>query len=580
MPPARPSQPGPLWLVGMMGAGKSSVGRLLAARLSRRFVDLDEAVERDAGRPVHEIFAHDGEAAFRAREAHVLSALAGASDDAVIATGGGAPCFEGGMDAMLRSGVVVWLRADVDEVLSRLDRTKRPLLQQGDPRHLWLALEAERRAVYARATLTVERGARDSQAVADEIAAWLKDYGDAPLSVPEVPAVWVELSAERRYPVFLDGAPGAEARFAAHLARRAPPGRTPLGLVTDENVARLHLPRFRAALHKRGFQVVEAVVPAGEASKSMAQAERLADAFASGGLDRRGAVVALGGGVVGDLAGFVASVLFRGVGLVQAPTTLLAMVDSSVGGKTGVNLRSGKNLAGTFHQPLLVYADLSTLATLDAREVSAGLAEVAKHALLDGGELWRRLQAEAERARAREPEVLAALIAASCRLKAKVVAGDERELRSDGGRALLNLGHTVGHALETHSHLRPRPGEGPLRHGEAVALGLLASARVAAASASSSEKAAVSPAQPDLESRLASLLARLGLPTDLDARLAEPGALAATAVDKKRAGDVLRYVALYAPGDARLLPLPPARLAAMLQRNIVPRPGTAPEVVP
>jgi 3-dehydroquinate synthetase len=247
----------------------------------------------------------------------------------------------------------------------------------------------------------------------------------------------------------------------------------------------------------------------------------------------------------------VASVLFRGIPCAQAPTTLLAMVDSSVGGKTGVNLPSGKNLVGTFHQPLLVFADLSTLATLSPRDLSSGLGELAKHALLDGGNLLERLEAGAEAAARGDGQTLAPLVAESCAYKARVVAADEREQSPSGGRALLNLGHTVGHALETHSH---REGE-PLRHGEAVGLGLLAAARVGQATGPDAE--------PGLEARIASLLARLGLPTDLDARLSRE-ALAPIAVDKKRAGARVRYVSLPRRGAARMVAIEPARLTDLL----------------
>jgi len=195
--------------------------------------------------------------------------------------------------------------------------------------------------------------------------------------------------------------------------------------------------------------VLRVTVPSGEDAKSLTEAERTADRLVAGGLDRRGVIVALGGGAVGDLAGFVASVLFRGVAFINVPTTLLAQVDASVGGKTGVNLAAGKNLVGTFHQPQLVFADVGTLDTLPPRDVAAGLAEVVKHALLDGeSDLLERLE------RGTRPP-LAALVVASAAFKARVVATDERESvdAEDGaGRAVLNLGHTVGHALETASH--------------------------------------------------------------------------------------------------------------------------------
>jgi len=462
---ALPPGNGAIWLVGMMGSGKSTVGRLLAEGLGRRFIDMDQAIEADAGRTISEIFAAEGEAGFRAREAGLIARLDERGGDAVIATGGGAPCALDAMAALQRAGLVVWLRVDVDEVFGRIDIAKRPLLA-GDrdaARMKWVAIEVARRSCYARADVQIERGHRDSRAVADELARWLDEYGEAPLTLDAggEPAVDVEVG-ERSYPSWstASSAPrrasppawrGAPRRprpdRGGHRRERGPP--PPAAL--PGGAGRARLPRD---LRDR---------PRGEASKSLERAGEVAERLASAGLDRRSTIVALGGGVVGDLAGFVAAVLYRGIGCVHVPTTLLAMMDSSVGGKTGVNLPSGKNLVGAFHQPLLVFADLTALETLSPRDVSSGLAEVAKHALLEGGPLLSRLEADAERARAGDPEVLGALVAASCALKAAVVAEDERESSGSGGRALLNLGHTVGHALETASFARRARGRPPPR---------------------------------------------------------------------------------------------------------------------
>jgi shikimate kinase/3-dehydroquinate synthase len=543
-------QKGPIWLIGSTGVGKSTIGRKLAALTGRDFIDLDDLIEREAGRSIAEIFATSGESLFRALEGAAVARLGNQRPNAVIATGGGTPTVADALSRIRHSGLSIWLRAEVDEILPRLDLQKRPLLANApDPRAKLAELIAARSPFYARADLTIDRRGRDGEKVAVEIAEWLAAYGSAPLAPPDLAELTVELSA-RSYPILFDAGANAETRFAALLARRSPPGRSVIGVVSDETVARLHRPRYLAALQQRGFRVVEATVPDGESSKSMERGAQVAEALARGGLDRRSTVVALGGGVVGDLAGFVASILFRGVACAQVPTTLLAQVDSSVGGKTGVNLPSGKNLAGTFHQPTLVFVDLSTLATLPARDLSAGLAEIAKHAFLDGGSLLARLENEAERARAGDPTLLAEVIAASCAIKARVVAGDEREENPEGGRILLNLGHTVGHALESDSHRRGDP----LRHGEAVALGLVAAARIGRT---------LDGADPAIEDRVSALLARLGLPNDLDHRL-QPGALDAISVDKKRVGAMVRYVALPRPGAPHVIPIPPSQLALLL----------------
>ncbi|MDB4968261.1 MAG: aroB [Myxococcales bacterium] len=350
--------------------------------------------------------------------------------------------------------------------------------------------------------------------------------------------------ADRSYPIFVDGEPDAEERFAAELCTRLPAGR--IGIVTDETVSRLHLGRYADALRARNRRLTAAVVPDGEGSKSMARAEELCESFAREGLDRGAVIVALGGGVVGDLAGFVASIFLRGVSYVQVPTTLLAQVDSSVGGKTGVNLPAGKNLVGAFWQPKLVYADVTSLATLSERDRVAGLAEVIKHAFIADVELLARLEDCADRACAGDPKLLEELVAWSCEIKARVVGTDERE--TTGARALLNFGHTIGHALESASHKMPEP----LRHGEAVGLGMLAAARVNRALGGV-----------DLEPRLRALLSAVRLPVDLDPRLSHE-VLARVAVDKKRGGETLGFIVVDEPGSARVVALAPSRISEIL----------------
>lgn len=356
----------------------------------------------------------------------------------------------------------------------------------------------------------------------------------------------------RSYPVFVDPDGGAESRLAAEVRAR---GGAVIGLLTDETVAALHLERVQSALEAAGMRVERAIVKDGERSKSLAQAEAVAERWAAAGLDRGSLVLALGGGVVGDLGGFIASIFLRGVACVQVPTTLLAQVDAAVGGKTAVNLLAGKNLVGTFHQPLMVYADVTALATLPPRELASGLAEVVKHGAIADPDLLALLESQAERARAGDPALLAALVARSCQIKAEVVMADERE-RAGGKRALLNFGHTIGHALEADS----LTGAEPLRHGEAVALGMLAAARVGA-------RLGVGDAT--LEARLQVVLSRLGLPTDLDRRLA-PEVLARVGVDKKRAGGEIAFVIVERAGVARLERLSAARLGEILRTGARP----------
>jgi 3-dehydroquinate synthase len=310
-----------------------------------------------------------------------------------------------------------------------------------------------------------------------------------------------------------------------------------VGVVTHPALCETH--RYAASivgsLSRVGHEVIVATVPPGEESKSLAQAERLWRELARGGLDRASTIIALGGGVVGDLAGFVAATLFRGIRFVTAPTTLLAQVDSSVGGKTGLNLPEGKNLVGAFHQPSLVVADVLTLKTLAEREFRSGLAEVVKHAMIADVALFEVLEREAERVLRRDADVLEAIIAKNCAIKARVVEQDEREA---GLRAVLNFGHTVGHAIEA------ALGYGVVTHGEAVAYGMLAAAALSVRRG----LCAGADAQ-----RLEALLRRFDLipATRLSPKLLETYILR----DKKMRDGVLQFVLTLGVGSVTLAPI-------------------------
>jgi 3-dehydroquinate synthase len=302
-----------------------------------------------------------------------------------------------------------------------------------------------------------------------------------------------------------------------------------LAVITDENVA-----ASQAAFLKAAFgDLPVLVLPAGEATKCFAQLERCCDFLASAGLDRGGRLFAVGGGVIGDLAGFAAACFFRGIGFYQVPTSLLAMVDSSVGGKTGINLECGKNLVGAFHQPLAVYADLDTLKSLPPREFSAGMAEVIKHGLLADEQLFTDLE-EGERLDASSAD-LPSVIRRNCAIKAGVVSADEREQAASGGRALLNLGHTFGHAIEAVA------GYGTYLHGEAIAVGLVLACRL------SEELGMV---DTSVSQRTRTLLEKYDLPARLRSPLPSGDLLDAVARDKKSRAGKLRYVALEGIGSA------------------------------
>ncbi|HEY6985983.1 MAG TPA: 3-dehydroquinate synthase [Rhodanobacteraceae bacterium] len=334
---------------------------------------------------------------------------------------------------------------------------------------------------------------------------------------------------ERSYPIRIgSGLLGDAGAWRAELR-----GRHVL-VVTDEHVAPLYLARVRDSLASLAHDAI--VLPAGESSKTLDSAARIFSALAALGASRDAAIIALGGGMVGDLAGFAAATWMRGIDFVQMPTTLLAMVDSSVGGKTGVNLDSGKNLVGAFHQPRAVLIDTATLATLPAREYAAGLAEVVKYGAIGDAKFFEWLEANADALNARDASALAEAIATSCRQKAGVVARDERE---QGERALLNFGHTFGHAIEAAS------GYGTVLHGEAVAIGMVLAARLAAL---------LGRAPPHDAARLATLLARFGLPTAPPRGVDADALLVRMRLDKKNVSGRLRLVLWRGLGRAEIVP--------------------------
>ncbi|MGD1018587.1 MAG: 3-dehydroquinate synthase [Verrucomicrobiia bacterium] len=305
-------------------------------------------------------------------------------------------------------------------------------------------------------------------------------------------------------------------------------------IITDTNVEPRYAGIVRDGLGKSGITVEVLSVPAGEASKSLRQANRLFEKLPSLGLDRQSFVIALGGGVVGDVAGFVAASYLRGLALVQMPTSLLAQVDSSVGGKVGVNLPQGKNLVGAFYQPRLVLADTDTLATLPARELRSGFAEVIKHGTIRDAAFFEWLEQNYKQVLALHPEAVARVVRRCCEIKAEVVSADERE---SGLRAMLNFGHTLGHAMEALSEYVG------LLHGEAISMGMCCGVRLSMKRAGLSEKEA---------KRVSDLLAASGLPTRLGGSFKVEQLLAAAHLDKKARNGKLRFVLLKRLGEAVL----------------------------
>lgn len=444
-------------LVGFMGSGKSTVGRLIAQQTNLPFVDTDASIEAREGLSVAEIFRTKGEPYFRELERSVaMRALDGPAS--IVALGGGA-VGDPVISAALEWNTVVHLETSFQEVWKRLkDDRSRPLMS-GDPR----ALYEERMPRYREAaTVNVTTDGRDPGVIADEIAAFLmrssvisSDHRSVTLSLGERSyAVEIGAGLIDRIGEMLPDLAGAEKAF----------------VITHPSL-REYAGRVAASLRSRGLRTRGFDVPEGEASKAYALAGELLNRLADDEAHRADLVVGVGGGVVCDLAGFVASVYARGVPCAYVPTSLLAQVDAAIGGKTGVNLPTAKNLAGTFHQPRAVICDVEVLATLPEAELRSGLAEVVKYGLIAEPQLLDVVSKRADEILARIPSVLEELVARCAWIKASIVSADETEERG-GSRAHLNYGHTFAHAVEA------TRGYGAIRHGEAVAIGMMAAAHL------------------------------------------------------------------------------------------------------
>jgi shikimate kinase/3-dehydroquinate synthase len=494
-PPAPESRRPAIVFIGFMGAGKTAAAN--AARAAGlEAVEADELLEGELGMSIARFFGRRGEEEFRSLESAQVSKLLSEADGGVIALGGGAVCSEPVRAALARH-IVVWLQVSPEEAWRRVEGSDRPLAQD---RARFDALHAERQPIYA------------------ELADAVLPAGDEGLVARALPALiglralprgtrmaWAS-SESGEYPAYVgDDLLGAD--FWPLEGKRF--------CVTDSTVAGLYAD---AVGPLAGLVQVEP----GERAKTLGEAERVLRELAQLGMSRADHLVALGGGVIGDLAGFCAATYQRGVEVVQVPTTLVAQVDSAYGGKTGVDLPEAKNYVGAYHLPSAVLADTETLATLPAEELAAGFAEVVKTALIAGGESWERVRALGEL----DPAALGEVIFACVRTKLEIVAADERD---SGRREALNLGHTVGHAIEAAS------GYERYRHGEAVGLGLLAALRLSGAD--------------ELRDEVTGLLGRHGLPTRLDPGIEVGSVLAAIERDKKRTANGVGFVLLERPGE-------------------------------
>ncbi len=521
-----------LYLIGNMGSGKTTVGKRIADSLRLPFYDMDALIEQASGQTIPEIFAREGEARFRELESTLLREIA-QKPAGVVATGGGVVLSEANRARMRHSGWLVYLKASPQTLWKRLQRARnRPLLQTSNPREMLEAIVRAREPFYQEADWVIEVDALTPAQAADAAQRAYRPAPDAPMQVAVLP------QQPHGYPIYI--APALRTRAARLILHQRPFARWvmlthPPLLCWAESVL--------VQLGESGSPAQTITLRSGERMKSLRSAKRLYEQLLQAGLDRSSLLIVLGGGVLGDLGGFVAATYMRGIPYVQIPTTLLAQVDSSVGGKVAVDLPQGKNLVGAFHQPALVLIDPELLRTLPARHWRNGFAEMLKYGVALRKGLWRRLQTMlnqgvlAPRRVRKDPTEWTLPIAQCVNLKAQIVSEDERDL--SGKRALLNFGHTVGHALEAALGYR-----GWL-HGEAVAVGMIAEA----------ELGRVLGITPDSVVReLRETVDLAGLPTQLPAGFDAETLLNAMRHDKKRAGDALSVVLLNEVGSAQLEP--------------------------
>jgi shikimate kinase/3-dehydroquinate synthase len=519
-------------LVGLPGSGKSVVGRRLANRHGATLIDLDERIESSAGGSIAEIFAERGEAAFRALERAAIADLGPPDPEPdvrrVISTGGGAIVDPRNRWALYRGRASVWLDGRPEVLAQRLRRSAnvRPLVNGGDPIGTIRGLATKRERFYAAADVH-QSGVAEVRGVVEVVEAEIGRIRPAATGTTllraatpigrivlgdgiAAAALATELDAMRARRAILVSEPGAWAAVGERLAE---------------------------ALRERGREVVHILLPQGEAAKQLAVVEGAARELAGLRVERSEPIVAVGGGALGDTAGFLASIYLRGIRFIQVPTTLVAQIDSAIGGKTGVDLPEGKNLVGAFHQPTAVIIDIAMLRTLPERQIRAALGEAVKMAALGDERLFELLEADGPAIARGDPAVfdsgvLAEVVERAGWAKVEVVVADERERGTSGGRITLNLGHSLGHAFEAAG------GFGDLLHGEAVSYGLRAAGRIGV-------EAGVTP--PERAERIGLLLDRLGLATEpLPYPLAT--VMEHLATDKKHEGGRLRWVLMTADG--------------------------------
>jgi shikimate kinase/3-dehydroquinate synthase len=556
-------------ITGFSGTGKSLVAMEVALRLNWNFIDTDDEIVKQTGKPIAEIFRQDGEARFRELERETIR-KACQQRHTVVAIGGGAIVDRQNYELLAKTGLIVCLEAKPETIYERLFREAayspetevRPLLANDNPLERIRQLKASRQPYYANVDWTVHTDNLTISQVAEEvIRAWRLLRRTHPhlsplpsrerkfssqLKANDDVACLVE-TATQSYPVFVDY--GLLDKLGEKMKKAALSGTATV--ISDDNVFSLYGSKVEGILKDAGFAVNSFVVPPGEGTKSMDYAIKIYDFLVEHRAERDDIIIALGGGMVGDLAGFVAATFLRGMPWIQVPTSLVAMVDASIGGKVGVNHPEGKNLIGAFCQPDLVLADCQTLTTLPQRELTSGWAEVIKHGMILDEEFVRFLEGNVNKLIKLEPELLSRAIARSAAIKAQVVSQDEKE--REGKRTILNYGHTIAHGLEAATQYKR------FLHGEAVAIGMVGVAKL-------SQRLGLLPSA--AVERQQALLQKFGLPTGFSG-LGLTEITRAVELDKKTKGKAIRWVLLQDIGKVVIRSdVPQQEVLAVLQELV------------
>lgn len=521
-------------IVGLSGAGKSSVAEILEKQYQKKVFDTDAEVVRAAGKSIEEIIRVEGEDSFRKKESEAIDKAKSASCDYIVIGAGALEAEENYQN--LRNHKFLWLKVGIQEALKRIEacEERRPLLE----------LPTYQERLYKLQQMEQKRDARYRNAAATVHSDWVPA-----IRVAET-VLNLKMDGRSVYPFRFQGmssdthvGKGIRSDFLGSELKRHFNKATRVALVTDSNVAKHWLPELRTELGKSEIQVHDFIIPAGETSKNLKVVEEICIGMAENAMTRADIVVALGGGVVGDIAGLVASLYMRGIGFVQIPTSLVAQVDSAIGGKTGVDLVSGKNLVGTFYPARLIVIDTELLSTLPDREFRSGMAEVIKYGVIASASFLSWLEEASGEVLSKKPEALLELVQKSVRIKLEAVAEDPLDLT--GKRASLNFGHTFGHALEkllNYQHLL---------HGEAIAIGMVFAAKLGV-------KLNESPRL--LVGTLERVLSKYGLDSHIPTELLEKVAgndlndawRKALRSDKKRLSEELSYVLIPKAGSSSL----------------------------